>query len=126
MARCAGPVGLVPVADREQGLDLVCDEHGIVDPVTAHGFQRCRCQACRLPGPAQHGQHVSERDIGPLESHGITAFAREPHGLREPSEALVTAAEVGEVAAEHGERPQLGWACPDRSREHERLLADRE
>ena len=41
-------------------------------------------------------------------------------------ETLLAAAEVGEVAAEHGERSDLCLACADVSRERERLLADRQ
>ena len=122
----AGPFGFIPVADREQRLDPVGGEHRIVDAVTADGLEPRLPQPGRLPRPSQHGQHVGEGDVHPLQGHRIADFPGEPHGLPEPGEALVAAAEVGEVAAEHGERPQLGRPCLRRSRELQRLLADRE
>jgi hypothetical protein len=59
-----------------------------------------------------------------LQRRRIAALLGEPQGLPETGQAFVAATEVGEVAAEHGERPQLGRRGADRSRERERLLAD--
>ena len=56
----------------------------------------------------------------------IADLLGEPQRLPELREALVAAAEVGEVAAEHRERPDLRLARADRASERERLLADRQ
>ena len=55
----------------------------------------------------------------------IAALLGELERLPEMRDALVGAAEVGEVAAEDHERPELRRVRADRTRERERLLADR-
>jgi hypothetical protein len=60
-----------------------------------------------------------------LQSNGIGALLGEPQGQPELREALLGAAEVGEVRAEHRQRPQLGPVRADGTGERERLLADR-
>ena len=122
----AGPFGFIPVADGEQRLDLVGHQHRGIGAVAADGREPLSSHPRRLPGPAEHGQHVGEGDVHPLQGHRIADFPGEPHGLAEPGQALLAAAEVGEVAAELGERPQLGRSRPGRPRERERLLADHE
>ena len=80
----------------------------------------------RLARPAEHRQHVGERDVGAVQSPGVADRLGELQGVPELREALVAAAEVREVAAERRERPDLGLLRADRARELERLLADRE
>ncbi len=63
--------------------------------------------------------------MGSLQRYGIGALLGEPQGQPELCEALLGAAEVGEVCAEHGEGPQLGFSRRDITRERERLFADR-
>ena len=118
----AEPVGLVPVADREQRLDPVRDEQGAVDPVPAHRLEPRLRQPRRLSGPSQHRQHVGEVDVRSFQAEAIADLLGELQGLPKMREALLAAAEVGEVAAEHGERSDLRLACADRPSERERLL----
>ena len=56
----------------------------------------------------------------------IADLLGELQGLAEVGDTLVAAAEVGEVAAEHGERPELCLAGADAPRQRERLLGDRQ
>jgi hypothetical protein len=120
----AGAVGFVPVAGREQGLDTVGDQHGAVDAVAAHDLEARRRQPCRFPRPSQHRQHVGVHDVHPLQHDRIAALLGKPQGLPEAGKALVAAAEVGKVGAEHDERPQLSRLRPDRERERQCPLAD--
>jgi hypothetical protein len=58
------------------------------------------------------------------QCHGIGAPIVELQGRPQLCGALVTAAEVGEVDAEHRERAELGRGCADRTGERESLQAD--
>ena len=122
----ADAVGLVPVADREQRLGLVRDEQGAVDPVPAERLEPRLPQSRRLAGPSQHRQRVGEIDVRAFQADAIADLLGEPQGLPKMRETLLAAAEVGEVAAEHGERSDLRLACADTPSERERLLADRQ
>ena len=70
-------------------------------------------QSRRLPRPSQHRQHVGEDDVRSFQAEVIADLLGELQGLAKMAEALVGAAEVGEVAAEHGERPDLCLARAD-------------
>ena len=56
----------------------------------------------------------------------IADLLGEPHGVTEVADAFVAAAEVGKVAREHGERPDLGLAGAGLAGERERLLGQRQ
>jgi hypothetical protein len=98
----------------------------VVDPVPTHGIEARRSEPRRLCRPSHHRQHVSERDVRSVQRQGISTLLGELQGLPHPREALVGAAEIGEIAAEHLERPELCRTRADRARELECLLADRE
>ena len=83
-------------------------------------------QSRRLAGPAQHRQRVGEVDVRAFQAQVIADLLGEPQGLAKMGETLLAAAEVGEVGAEHGERPDLCLARADLPGERERLLADRQ
>ena len=83
-------------------------------------------QSRRLSGPAQHRQHVGEIDVRSFQADAIADLLGELQGLTKVGETLVAAAEVGEVAAEHGERSDLCLACADTPSERERLLGNRQ
>jgi hypothetical protein len=119
-------VGLVPVADPEQRLDLVRDEQGAVDAVPAQRLEPRLPQPRRFPWPSQHDQHVGEVDVRPVQAPVVADLFGELHGVAKMGQALLGAAEVDQVAAEHGERPDLCLAGADIPRERERLLADRQ
>ncbi len=65
-------------------------------------------------------------DPCPLQAHAIADLLGELHGLTKIGDALVAAAEVGEVGATHGERSDLRLACADVPSERERLFGDRQ
>jgi hypothetical protein len=67
----ADAVGLVPLADRDQGLDLVGDERGLIEPVAVQRLERGRREPRRLAWPSQHRQHVGERDVRMVCHDGI-------------------------------------------------------
>ena len=112
----AHAVRLVPLADREQRLDAVGDEHGAVDPVPAQRPRARLPQPRRLSRPAQHRQRVGEVDVRPLQAQRIADLLGEPQGLAQMDQTLLGAAEIGQVAAEHGERPDLRLAARRRAR----------
>ncbi len=122
----AEPVGLVPIADRDQCLDLVRDEQRAVDPVPAHLLEPFLPQSHGLSEPSQHRQHVGEMDPCSLQAEVVADFLGELQGLTKIGEPLLAAAEVGEVGAAHRERPDLRLACADNPSERERLFADRQ
>ena len=118
-------IRFVPVAARDQRLDPVGDERRLVDAVEAQ-LHECRLrQLGRLLGTAEHRQHVGEMGVRSVERDRIAASLGELQGQPELREALVAAAEVGEVDAEHGERAELCAPRADRTCNRERLLADR-
>ena len=102
------------------------DEQGAVDPVPAHRLEPRLPQSRRLSGPSQHRQRVGEIDVRSLQAEAIADLLGELQGLTKMGDTLLAAAEVGEVAAEHGERSDLRLACADIPSERERLLADRQ
>ena len=55
--------GFVPIADRDQRLDLVCDQQRAVDPVLPHQLEPLLAHSRRLSEPSQHRQHIGE--MGP-------------------------------------------------------------
>ena len=60
----AGLIRAVPFADREERLDPVRDQDGVVRPVGAHrGDPGFSCLG-GLSWPSEHRQHVGERDVG--------------------------------------------------------------
>ena len=120
----ADAVGVVPLADRDQGLDLVGDERDLLDPV-APGGRPPPPPAGPTPRTSQHRQHVGEKDVRSVQILWNAALLGELQSQPELRKALVTAAEVGEVYSEHRERPKLGPARADRTGELERLLAGR-
>ena len=61
-----------------------------------------------------------------LQADAIADLLGELQGLTKMGDTLLTAAEVGEVAAEHRERSDLRLACADIPSERERLFADRQ
>ena len=80
----------------------------------------------RLPEPSQHGERVGEVGVRTIHADEIADLLGELQGLAEAGHTLVATAEVGEVAAEHGERPELCLAGADAPRQLERLLGDRQ
>ncbi len=98
----------------------------LLDAVPAHRLEPRLPQSRRLSRPSEHRQHVGEMDVRSFQADAIADLLGELQGLTKMGETLVAAAEVGEVAAEHGERPALRLACADGARERERLLADRQ
>ena len=68
---------------------------------------RCSPTRRRLAWPAQHRQHVGQRDVCLQERQWIVAVTGQLECLVRGAEALVAAAEVGEVAAQFEERPHL-------------------
>jgi hypothetical protein len=98
----AEPFGLVPVADREQRLDLVREEQGAVYPVPAHHFEPCLPHSRRLPGPSQLRQHVAEIDVRAFQAKVITNLLGQLQGLAKMGDTLLAPAEAGEIASEHG------------------------
>ena len=56
----------------------------------------------------------------------ITDLLGELQGLANIGDALLAAAELGEIDAQHGERPDLCLACAETAGEHERLLGYRQ
>src|SRR6266540_4882572 len=62
---------------------------------------------CRLSRPSQHRQHVGERDVRVQERKWIAALLGELECPPELRDALVGAAEVGQVSAEVQERPEF-------------------
>ena len=63
-------------------------------------------------------------DVRPVQADVISDLFGELEGLAKTCHTLLTATEVGEVAAEHGQRPDLCFACAESSGERERLLGD--
>ena len=122
----AEAVGLVPLAAGDRRLDPVGDQRAVVAPIGAEGLQRRLGQPRRLPRPAQHRQHVGEGDVGPLQHHGVGTLFGGPLDLPLPLQPLSAVSEVGEVAAEHRQRPLLGRARADPPGDRERLLTDRQ
>ena len=116
----------VPLPDREQGLDPVRGQHGAVRLVRAHCLEPFLPEPRRLGRPTEHREHVGERDIRPVQSRWVSELLGALQGLLELRETLVAAAEIGEAAAQHCERPALRLPRADRARERERLLAERE
>ena len=80
-AAALSAVGLVPVADREQRLDLVRDEQRAVDPVPAHRLEPRLPQSRRLSGPSEHRQHVGEIDVRSVQADAIADLLGELQGL---------------------------------------------
>jgi hypothetical protein len=74
----ADAVGLVPLAGRHQGLDLVGDERGLIEPVAVQRLAGGRREPRRLARPSQHRQRVGERAVHPFLWHGTQTFLREP------------------------------------------------
>ena len=122
----AEPVGLVPLADREQRLDLIADEQGARDPVPANRLEPLAPKSRRLAGPAQPGQHIGEIAVRPFQADAITDLLGELQRRTNLGETLLGAAQVGEVHAEHRERSNLCLGCADTSSERKRLLGDRQ
>ena len=65
------PLGLVPVADRDQCLDLVHDEQDALNPVPVHLLEPRLPQSRRLSRPAQHRQRVGEIHVRPFQADEI-------------------------------------------------------
>ena len=86
----------------------------LLDPVPAHGLEPRLPQLAPTPGPSQHRQRVGEVDVRSFQADPIADLLGELQRLTKMGEALVAAAEVGEVDAEHGERSDLCLACADR------------
>ena len=121
----AGLIGSVPFAEREQGLDPVRCQDGVVRPIGTHrGEPRFSCLG-GLPGPSEHRQHVGERDVGLLQCNRVANLLGDLEGLVELREALLGATEIGKVAAERAEHSDFDIARADHAGELERLLADR-
>ena len=116
----------VPLPDREQGLDPVRGQHGVVRLVCAHCLEPFLPEPRRLGRPPEHREHVGERDVRSMQSQWVSELLGELQGLPELRETLVAAAEIREAAAEHRERPALRLPRADGARERERLLAERE
>ena len=122
----AEPVGLVPVARRDQRLDPVRYEQRAVDPVPAYHLEPLLPHLRRLSEPAQHRQNIGEMDPCSLLADVIADLLGELHGLTKIGDTLVPAAEVGEIGATHRERSDLRLACADVASEGECLFADRQ
>ena len=128
MARSAvalSSVCLVPLSDRDEGLDGVREEYRAVDSVRLDELEALRSDPCRLAGPTQHRQHVGERDVRPQNGRRIACLLGELESSPEMPDALVCAADVGEVPAEVRERSELHRVRADLAGERERLLARR-
>ena len=119
----AGAVGLLPLAHRDQCLDPVGHEHRRVDSVPAEDVEPLLGQPGRLPWPSEHRQHIRERDVPLEEGQGITGLLGELESPAESPDALVRAADIGEVPTEVLERPALHCRRVDRAGERKRLLA---
>jgi hypothetical protein len=109
----AEPVGLVPVPHREQRLDLVRHQHGVVDLSPAHHLEPRPAHTHRFPEPSQHRQRVGEIAVRAGQAEKIADLLGELQGLTKVGDTLLAAAEVGEVGAEHGDRSHLCLACAD-------------
>ena len=120
------PLGLVPLADRDQCLDLVHDEQDALNSVPVHLLEPRLPHSRRLSWPAQHRQHVGEIHVRPFQADEIANLLGELQSLTKMVEAFFAVAEEGEVAAEHGERSHLCFAGADLPSERERLLANRQ
>ena len=97
----------------------------MVRPVGAQGGEPRLPDLGGLPWASEHRQRVGERDVGLLQCERVVDSPGELDGLIELGEALVGATEIGEVAADRDERPDLDVGRADQARELERLLAHR-
>ena len=70
------PVGVVPLAGRDERLDEVGDEHGRVAAVAAHDLEAAAPDLDGLAGPSEHHQHVGERDVGDEQVCGAAPSLR--------------------------------------------------
>ena len=122
----AEPIGLIPVTDREQRLDLVRGQQSAVDPVPADHLEPRLPQARRFPGPSQRCQYVSEIDVRAFQAEMIVDLLGELHGVANMGDTLVAAAEAGQIDAEHGECPDLRLGCAELPGQGERLLGYRQ
>ena len=123
----AEPVGLVPVADREQRLDR-CSATSTALSIPYRRITSSPACPSRADSPGRPSIVSTSVKLtyAALQAEVIADLLGELQGLTEVGEALLAAAEVGEVAAEHGERPDLCLACADLPSERERLLGDRQ
>src|SRR5262249_37916511 len=118
------PVRLIPLADRQQRLDLVDGERRVLHAVVPGEIESLRRYAERLAWPSDQRQHVGEERVCPLQIVRGTVGLEEPHGPPELHDALLTASEVSEIDSEHRDREVFGPGCADRTRERYSLLAD--
>jgi hypothetical protein len=98
----------------------------VIVPVPVDGVEGRLRHPGRLPRPSQHHQDVGEGDVRLLQALGVLALYGELPGQPERRQALVAAADVGEVDAERRERVELRPVRADGTRERQGLLADRQ
>ena len=84
----AGLIGSVPFADREQGLDPVRSQDGVVRPVGTHRGEPRLSGLGGLSWPSEHRQHVGERDVGLLQCKRVANLLGDLEGLVELRETL--------------------------------------
>jgi hypothetical protein len=120
----ARTVRRVPLADGQQRFDPIRGQNRVVGFVASQRGEAFLGKLRRRSWPAEHRQRVGEGHVGAVQGVGISGG--ELDRLRQVREAVVTPAQVCEVAAERRQRSQLRLARAHPASELEGLLAERE